>query len=84
MKVCIDLQDNAILLYNWSVNDSGIKNLGCTSLFNPLFSIMSEGSLKHSTLRAEHPFVCLNEEEKRTLCLNRVKLLRSPQPKLLD
>ena len=35
-------------------------------------------------LRAEPLFVFLNEKEKRRFCVNRVKLLRSPQPKPLD
>ena len=32
----------------------------------------------------ERRFVFLNKEEIRRLCLNRFKLLKSPQPKLLD
>ena len=35
-------------------------------------------------LRKELPFVFLSEEEKGSLCLNHVKPLKSPQPKLLD
>ena len=36
------------------------------------------------TLRAGPPFFFLSEEEKRSLCLYRVKPLKSPQPELLD
>lgn len=36
------------------------------------------------TLRTEALFVFLNKEEMRRLCVNPVKLLKSPQPKLLD
>ena len=35
-------------------------------------------------MRVEPSFVFLSEVEKRMLCLNRVKSLKSPQPELLD
>ena len=35
-------------------------------------------------MQTEALFVFLNKEEMRRLCVNRVKLLKSPQPKLLD
>ena len=39
---------------------------------------------KHPGSRASFNFVFLIKEEKRRLCLNYIKPLRSPQPKLLD
>ena len=51
---------------------------------NGLLSSSNCSFVGHITLREELFFVFLSEEEKRSLCLYRVKPLKSPQPELLD
>ena len=54
---------------------------------SPLSESLKQAKLNHtkcSTLRASPSVVFLSDEETRKVSQNRVKLLRSPQPKLLN
>ena len=71
---------------------SSISNKHCLKcIFNnnkktcsPVKKIKEKNRRHITILQADPPFVFFLIEEKRRLCLNHVKPLKSPQPELLD